>query len=68
VEVSSQSCNSSTKKIKIKIKIQPKIIDCIFIRYVNNNVTYHFLMHKSYILDIYINKIIEFKDALVFRK
>ena len=48
------------------IKIGPKTIDCIFIGYAINISAYHFLVHKSDILDIHVNTIIESRNASFF--
>lgn len=49
-----------------KVKIDPKIIDCIFIGYANNNIVCLFLVHESKILVIYENMIMESRSALFF--
>ena len=49
-----------------KVKIGPKTIDCIFIGYAQNSNTHYFLVHKSKILDIHKNMIIESRNALLF--
>ncbi|KAL0407710.1 UNVERIFIED_CONTAM: Retrovirus-related Pol polyprotein from transposon TNT 1-94 [Sesamum radiatum] len=49
-----------------QIKIGPKTIDCIFIGYANNSSAYRFLVHKSTILDIHENTIIESRNAIFF--
>ena len=41
-----------------KVKIVPKIVDCIFIGYAQNSSAYQFLVYKSEILDIHKNTII----------
>ena len=41
-------------------------MDCIFIGYVLNSSAYRFLVHKSEILDIHVNMIIESRDAVFF--
>lgn len=46
-----------------KIKIGPKIVDCIFIGYTHNSSAYRFFVHKLDILDINVNTIIESKNA-----
>jgi hypothetical protein len=51
-----------------KIKIGPKIIDCVFIGYAHNSSAYRFLIRKSDILDMHENTIIESKNASFFRK
>ena len=40
-----------------KVKIGPKTIDSVFIRYANNSAAYHFLVYKSDILEININTV-----------
>ena len=49
-----------------KVKIGPKIVDCIFIGYNHNNTTYRFLVHESKILDIQNNTIMESRNASFF--
>ena len=46
-----------------KVKIGPKIVECVFIIYANNSSAYRLLIYKSYILDIYENIIIELRNA-----
>lgn len=47
-------------------KIGPKIVYCIFISYAYNNSAYRFLVHKSEIPNINVNKIIESGNASFF--
>lgn len=42
-----------------KGKIGPKIINCVFIRYVSNCSAYQFLVHKTTMSDLYEKTIIE---------
>ena len=49
-----------------KVKIEHKTIDCIFIGYAHNNITYRFLVHESNILDIHKNTIMESRNASFF--
>ena len=49
-----------------KVKVGPKTVDCVFIGYAQNSNAYRFLVHKSEILDIHVNTIIESRDALFF--
>ena len=49
-----------------RIKIGPKTIDCIFIGYAINSSAYRFLVHKYDIPDIYVNIIIESRNASLF--
>ena len=49
-----------------KTKLGARTMDCIFIGYALNSSAYRFLVHKSEIPDIYVNMIIEFRDALFF--
>ena len=49
-----------------KVKVGPKTIDCVFIGYAQNSNAYCFLVHKSEILDIHVNTIIESSDASFF--
>ena len=46
-----------------KMKMRPKVVDCIFIDYAHNSSAYWFLVHESNILDIYKNMIIESRNA-----
>ena len=48
-----------------KVKIGPKIIDCIFIDYAHNS-TYQFLVHESNIPNIHKNTIMESRNAFLF--
>ena len=50
----------------IKMKIQPKTIDCIFIDYTHNSIAYRFLVHKLNNLNIHKNTIMESMNALLF--
>ena len=45
-----------------QVKIGSKIVDCLFIRYANNNGTYQFRVHISMISDI----VIELKNVIFF--
>ena len=49
-----------------KVKIGPKAVDCIFIGYNRNNMTYQFLMHEYKIQDIQKNTIMESRNASFF--
>ena len=49
-----------------RIKIGPKTIDFIFIGYAINSDAYRFLVHKSNILYIHVNTIIESRNASLF--
>ena len=49
-----------------KTKLGPKIIDCIFIGYADNSSAYRFLIHKSEVLDMHENTIIESRNADFF--
>jgi len=49
-----------------KIKLGSKMVDCISIDYALNSSTYNFLVHKSEILDIHVNMIIESRDGVFF--
>ena len=49
-----------------KVKIGPKTVDCIFIRYAHNSSAYRFLVHESNITDIHKNTIMESMDELFF--
>ena len=47
-----------------KVKIGPKTIDCIFIRYAQNSSAHRFLVYKSDISDIHKNTIMESRNAM----
>ena len=49
-----------------KVKIGPKIVDCIFIGYAQNSSAYRFLVYKFEILDIHKNTIMESRNASFF--
>ena len=49
-----------------KFKINPKIIDNVFISHVNKSNAWWFLVYKSNILDINKNIIIESRNASIF--
>ena len=49
-----------------RIKLGTKTIDCIFIGYAINISAYHFLVYKSYILDVHVNTITESRNASFF--
>ena len=49
-----------------KVKIGPKIIDCIFMGYAHNSVAYRFLVHESNIPDIHKNTIMESRNPSFF--
>ena len=49
-----------------KVKIGPKIVDCVFIGYAHNSSAYRFLIHKSSIFDMHVNTIIESRNASFF--
>ena len=49
-----------------KVKIRPKIIDCIFMGYAHNNAAYRFLVHELNISDIHKNTIMEPRNASFF--
>jgi len=42
------------------------MMDCIFIGYALNNSAYKFLAHKTGILNIHLNMIIESRDVMLF--
>ena len=46
-----------------KVKIGPKTVGCVFIGYATNSSAYRFLVHKSDILDIHNNTIIDSRNA-----
>ena len=49
-----------------KVKIGQKTVDCVFIGYANNSSAYRFLIHKSEIIDMHVNTIIESRNASFF--
>ena len=49
-----------------KVKIGPKKVDCVFIGYAHNSSAYRFLIHKSEIIDMHANTIIESRNAYFF--
>ena len=49
-----------------KVKVRPKTVDCVFIKYAQNSNAYRFFVHKSEIPDIHVNTIIESRDASLF--
>ena len=49
-----------------KMKIGPKMMDCIFIGYALNSNAYRFLVHESENPDIHKNTIMESRNALFF--
>ena len=46
-----------------KVKIGQKTVDCVFIGYAHNSNAYHFLIHKSEIIDMHANTIIESRNS-----
>ena len=49
-----------------KVKIGQKTVDCVFIGYAHNSSAYRFLIHKSEIIDMHANTIIESRNASFF--
>ena len=49
-----------------KVKVGLKTVDCVFIGYAHNSNAYHFLIHKSEIIDMHGNTIIESRNASFF--
>ena len=49
-----------------KMKIGPKIVDCIFIGFTHNSSAYQFLVHESKNPDVHKNMIIESRNASFF--
>ena len=49
-----------------RVKIGPKMVDCVFIGYVTNSKAYRFLVHKSENPELHINTIIESDNAEFF--
>ena len=48
------------------VKIRPKTVYCVFIGYADNSSAYRFLIHKSEIIDMHANTIIESRNASFF--
>ena len=55
-----------TVPIPKKVKIGPKTVNCVFIGYAHNSSAYRFLIHKSEIIDMHVNTIIESRNASLF--
>ena len=55
-----------TVPIPKKVKIGPKTVNCVFIGYAHNSSAYRFLIHKSEIIDMHANTIIESRNASLF--
>jgi hypothetical protein len=51
-----------------KVKIGPKLVDCVFIGYAHNSSAYRFLIHKSDTPDMHVNIIIESRNASFFEE
>ena len=49
-----------------KVRICPKMVDCVFIGYIQNSSVYRFLLHKSEISYIRQNTIIKLRNAYFF--
>ena len=49
-----------------KVKIGPKIVDCIFIGYAHNSSAYRFVVYESEIPNIHKNTIMESRNASFF--
>ena len=48
------------------VKIEPKVVDCIFIGYAHNSSAYQFLVHESNIPYIHKNMIMKSRNASFF--
>ena len=51
-----------------RIKIGSKSVDCVFIGYAYNSSAYRFLIHKSDVLDMNVNTIIESRNVVFLKK
>ena len=51
-----------------RIKIESKLVDCVFIGYAHNSSAYQFLIHKSDVPDMNVNKIIKSRNAVFFEE
>ena len=51
-----------------RINIRSKSIDCVLIGYAHNNSAYRFLIHKSNVLDMNVNIIIELRNVVYFEE
>ena len=49
------------------MKIDQNVVDCIFIGYAHNNVAYRFLVHKSEIIVIHVNTIMDSRNTIFLR-
>jgi hypothetical protein len=52
--------------ISKKRKLGPKTVDCVFLGYAHNSITYRFLVVKSEVLDMHVDIIMESRDATFF--
>jgi len=53
-------------EINKKPKLGPKIMDCVFLGYAYYNFSYRFLVVKSDVPDMYVDTIMESRDATFF--
>ena len=51
-----------------RIKIESKLVDCVFIGYAHNSSAYQFLIHKSDVPDMNVNKIIKSRNVVFFEE
>jgi hypothetical protein len=49
--------------INKKCKLDPKIVDCVFLRYAHHSNAYRFLMIKSEVPDVHVDTFFEFHDV-----
>ena len=52
--------------INKKRKLGPKTVDCVFLGYAHRSIAYRFLVVKSFVLDVYVDTILESRDAIFF--
>jgi hypothetical protein len=52
--------------INKKHKLGPRIVDCVFLGYASCSIVYRFLVVKSEVSDVYVDTIMESRDATFF--
>jgi hypothetical protein len=52
--------------INKKCKLGPRIVDCVFLGYASCSIAYRFLVVKSEVPDVYVDTIMESRDATFF--
>jgi hypothetical protein len=52
--------------INKKCKLGPRTVDCVFLGYASCSITYIFLVVKSEVPDVYVDTIMESRDATFF--